>query len=47
MEVSAIEIWEYTISMGYYGEYYQHKYKEELKRDGRRKNKATQGERDI
>lgn len=47
LEVSAFEIWGYTISNGYYGEYYQHKYNEKLKRYGRCEDKATPGERDI
>ena len=36
LEVSELEIWGYTISEGYYGEYYQHKYNKKLKQDGRR-----------
>lgn len=36
LEVSDKEIWGYTISEGYYGEYYQHKYNKKLKQDGRR-----------
>ena len=36
LEVPELEILEYTISEGYYGEYYQHKYNKKLKQDGRR-----------
>lgn len=36
LEVSTQEIWKYTISERYYGEYYQHKYIKKLKQDGRR-----------
>ena len=36
LEVSTQEIWRYTISERYYGEYYQHKYIKNLKQDGRR-----------
>ena len=36
LEVPELEIWGYTISEGYYGEYYQHKYNKKLKQDGRR-----------
>lgn len=34
LEVSAQEIWRYTLSEGYYGEYHKHKYFKKLKQDG-------------